>query len=109
MYTICHAHQLITALLDQIETFHECKVTGEIGHLPPQHRRLSRIQISPTRIHSLALLASQTSLWVKTLANELTTVAITRTSRYCDTPLSSALESQQSCLPSPFVLLDSVV
>lgn len=76
MCTICHAHQLIIAITDQIENFHVCKVTGEIGNLPPRHSRLSRIQISPTRIHSSTLLASQTSLWVKTLANELITVAI---------------------------------
>lgn len=47
MYTICHAHQLITALTDQIETFHESQVTGETGHLPPQHRRLSHIHNAP--------------------------------------------------------------
>lgn len=76
MYTTCHAHQLITALTDQIETFHESQVVGKIGNLPPRHSRLSQIQISPTRIHYSIMLKSQTSLWVKTLANELITVAI---------------------------------
>lgn len=76
MYTTCHAHQLITAITDQIDTFHKSQVVGKIGNLPPRHSRLSQIQISPTRIHSSTLLASQTSLWVKAFANELITVAI---------------------------------
>lgn len=47
MYTTCYAHQLITSITDQIETFHESQVVGKIGNLPPRQSRRSYIHNAP--------------------------------------------------------------